>query len=215
MSRRRYLKIDGTLPDLERPALRHIFTAETRAAAIFVVATAGAAGATSGLSMAFTAAACGIASAAGAQIFTRKFTKGSFDLYFGDANRCYFDCAPDADTPPTRPSFRVATEQIRARGTSTAMLVGILAVPHMAGLLIAAAYFPALAATAVLSAAVTGIFGLSMAANAALMARRFNKVAKGDWVLLNRPPSGKQKPPSGGGIVFSTLPPIPADPLPA
>jgi hypothetical protein len=190
MSAERYLRLDGTYPDMGRKRLRHIFTAETTAATVFTLATAGAAFGVVGLQAAFIAAACGVASSAGAQAFTRNFMKGSLTHYFGDLDLRLFDCAPDGKTPPTRPSFRVAAAELATRGTVVAAIAGTLALPHTAALLTAAVLMPNIATLAVASAALTGVLGLNIAANAAFIAWRFRRVEKSEWEILDHPPGG-------------------------
>lgn len=210
--RRRYLKLDGTAPDISGRIRRHLYSAESKTAAIFVVATAASAWSAGGLGLAFAAAACGIGAAAAAQTFAKRFTRGSLSHHFGTLDACHFDCMPDSQTPPTRPAHMIAAGRLASYGTATAVALGALSIPHTAGLIGAGILFPAIAAPAVLSAALTGLLGLNMATCAAFIAWRFHRVARGDWVIIDRPPGTPHKPPSN--MVMNILP-VPREPVPA
>ena len=206
----RYLKLDGTSPDIKSRALRHVFTAESFASGAFIVATTAAACHVTDLRGAFIAAACGVASSAAAQLFTRNFVKGTLTHYFGDLDRRHFDRAPDKTTMPTRPAHRLAAEHIAVRGTNTAIGLTAAALPYTLGLLFVASAFPGVATLAVATAALTGLLGLNMASNAGLIAWRFSRVARNQWKISDRPPGLCRKP---SKPVLSILP-LPQDPMP-
>ena len=208
----RYLKLDGTSPDIKTRTLRHVFTAESMASGALIVATTALAYNITDLRGAFIAAACGIASSAAAQAFTRNFVKGTLTHYFGDLDRRFFDRTPDKSTPPTRPACRVAAENIAARSTNTALALTAAALPYTLGLLFVASTIPGLATFAVTTAALTGLLGLNMASNAALIALRFSKVANNKWEILDRPPGTTPRKHVKPAL---NILPMPDEPMPA
>jgi hypothetical protein len=189
----RYIRLDGTPPQVKAPVLRHIFTAESAAGLITTAAVAAAAGGVTDMRSAFVAAACGAAGSVAGQIFFKNLFGRALNFLFGDLDKVTFDTKPDRRTPPTKPSHRLAAENLHEKNMRGAASIGALTLPHTVMLGTMAAVMPEIAIIVITAGAMVTTFGLNMATNMMISGNRFGKVVSGDWQILDGPPPREVK----------------------